>query len=35
MCGVEADHWLVGNVEVPNIFRTEGACCYAVTHFST
>jgi len=33
--GVYSDHWLVYNLEVPNIFKTEGACCNAVMHFST
>jgi hypothetical protein len=33
--GVYSNLCLVGNLEVPNIFRTEGACCHAVMHFST
>jgi hypothetical protein len=26
---------VVGDLEVPNISRTEGACCHAVMHCST
>ena len=32
---IYSNQWVVGTVEVPNVFRTEGACCHAVMHFST
>jgi len=35
ICGVYADHWLVGNLEVLNICSAEGACCHAGMLFST
>jgi len=32
---VYSNQWVVGTVEVPNVFRTGGSCCHAVMHFST